>query len=270
MREARRIAERRQARLTVLFWLSRGTAVGAILRADLQHIADNVSVIGCASGHLRSHIVRATGLGERDFHLAVKTGDVDDAVIASARQLGCDLIVIPGSVRSEKILRGVDCALLVVREGDGVGVLAATDLLDPTLPVLNAGQEAARWSRQKLTGMYSLNLAETASFGLGSEHTAHRFSDAEMEEMANNVRAQLRQAMRSIQAEGDTLVEQGPAADAILRAASRLHSHLIVVGSHHRGALPRRLGCVSESVASRAACSVLVTRHPFLHAAAAA
>ena len=63
------------------------------------------------------------------------------------------------------------------------------------------------------------------------------------------------------QIKGGGLLRDGPAAPAILRAATELPAQLLVVGTHGRTALSRiALGSVAEAIVRAAPCSVLVVR----------
>ncbi len=58
-----------------------------------------------------------------------------------------------------------------------------------------------------------------------------------------------------------TLIKQGSPADEILKAAERMKSDMIVVGSHGRhGAQKFLLGSVSSKVIDHADCSVLIVK----------
>jgi nucleotide-binding universal stress UspA family protein len=56
----------------------------------------------------------------------------------------------------------------------------------------------------------------------------------------------------------DIVVEDGPAADVIVRVAERTDADLIVVGSRGLGRTPRVLGSVSEAVLAHARQPVLI------------
>jgi nucleotide-binding universal stress UspA family protein len=56
----------------------------------------------------------------------------------------------------------------------------------------------------------------------------------------------------------ETLLEDGPAADVVLRVAERVGAGLVVVGRRGMGAAPRPLGSVSEGVLARTSVPVLV------------
>ncbi len=55
---------------------------------------------------------------------------------------------------------------------------------------------------------------------------------------------------------------EGPAADAILRAAEAQHADLIVMGSRGLGGIQALLGSVSTQVMRQAACPVVIAHRP--------
>ncbi len=55
---------------------------------------------------------------------------------------------------------------------------------------------------------------------------------------------------------------EGPAADAILRAAEAQHADLIVMGSRGLGGIQALLGSVSSQVMRQAACPVVIAHRP--------
>jgi universal stress protein A len=68
-------------------------------------------------------------------------------------------------------------------------------------------------------------------------------------------------ARRPLASFGQTLVYDGDARDAILRAAEAVHAQLIVIGTHGRRGLSRMLlGSVAEDILRRAPCPVLAVR----------
>jgi len=91
-------------------------------------------------------------------------------------------------------------------------------------------EELARWRSERLTG----------------------------DELVRDARDRLRAAGVE---PGETLVEEGAPAPAILATAERLGTDLVVVGSRGRtGLAATLLGSVSKRVAEHARCSVLIVR----------
>jgi nucleotide-binding universal stress UspA family protein len=71
----------------------------------------------------------------------------------------------------------------------------------------------------------------------------------------------LDECVQRFKAKGGGLLRVGPAAPAILKAASELPAQLLVMGTHGRTGLSRiALGSVAEKVVRSAPCSVLAVR----------
>ena len=222
---------------------------------------DKTRLVKEASDSLLEQLTVATGRPQHRFKLAVETGAVDSVVVAKAQALKCDLIVVPGGTSWTRILRHAHCPVLIVRGRRRGGVLAATDLSDPSLPALDAARLEAETDHQPLTAMTSLNFAEITPLGPGGELGAYVYSQEQVTDMTKAVHDHLEHAMQSVKAKGEMIIEFGPPTEAILRTAQKLNSNLIVMGSRGRNLLPRLLlGSVAEAVAHDAKCSVLVVR----------
>ncbi len=87
-----------------------------------------------------------------------------------------------------------------------------------------------------------------------------------LDEQKSDAEELVRRAAQELKSAGldvRTAVETGDAKHAILNVAAEWHPDLIVVGSHGRKGLDRLLlGSVSEAIARRAACSVLIVKIP--------
>jgi nucleotide-binding universal stress UspA family protein len=72
----------------------------------------------------------------------------------------------------------------------------------------------------------------------------------------------LDECVHCFKAKGGGLLSDGPAAPAIVSAASELPAQLLVMGTHGRTGLCRiiALGSVAEAVVRAAPCSLLVVR----------
>jgi nucleotide-binding universal stress UspA family protein len=257
MREAGRVARLHKSSLTFLY-LHRQPEFVSVLFPRRWH--EGGWVDQAMEDLFLQHVFDTTGLEERVFDLIVHRGSAEDALIAHALKLACDLIVVSSQVSMERIVKKAPCAVLVVRRTGGTGVLAATDLSDHTYPTLKAALEAARLSDQPLTGLHSVSLPGLNAPHLGLE-VVFPFPESSFAEVTGTARGQLQHAMDHVHAEGEALVELGPPAQAILRAAARLGSGLIVMTSHKKSFLPRLLqGSVTETVARHAPCSVLIMK----------
>jgi len=222
---------------------------------------DKPRLVKDASDSLVEQLTIATGRPQHRFRVIVETGSVDSVVVAKAQALNCDLIVLPGGMSWSRILRHAHCPVMIVRDQRRGGVLAATDLSDPSLPALSAARLEAQTNHQPLTAMTSLDFAEITPLGPGGELGAYVYSQEQVSDMTKAIRDHLEHAMQNVEANGDMIIEFGPPTEAILRTAQKLNSDLIVMGSRERTLLPRLLlGSVAEAVAREARCSVLVVR----------
>jgi nucleotide-binding universal stress UspA family protein len=81
------------------------------------------------------------------------------------------------------------------------------------------------------------------------------------DQVRNLSQQKLDECVHHFKAKGGGLLRTGPAAAAILGAASELPAQLVVVGTHGRTGLSRiALGSVAEAVVRAAPCSVLTVR----------
>lgn len=87
------------------------------------------------------------------------------------------------------------------------------------------------------------------------------FTEADKAAAKDAMREQLLAALARFDADGEPVVEEGPAPEAILRVAPELPAELLVLGTAGRTGLSRMLlGSVAEAVARSAPCPVLVVR----------
>jgi len=164
------------------------------------------------------------------------------------------------------IVRYAHCAVYVVRDSAGsAGVLAATDLSDPSLPALTAAAAEALRRGLPLTALYVLEpfwgsgLSAAAAAPLGISPAVP--STALQQELVEGARSTLEAAMGRAGAEGSAVVEQGTAASTIIRKAEDVGAALVVVGTRGRTGIARILmGSVAEAVVSGVSCSVLAVR----------
>ncbi len=228
-----------------------------------------------AGRELEERVSSLTGRGPGELEVRVEEGDPLPMILRFAEQWDADLLVVGshgasgvprillGSV-GDRAVRYAHCSVLVARSFVASGrVLAATDLSAASLPAVSAAAEAARRHRARLSVLHAvdsgLSLAAYAALDRAGpplsslEEAGRRAREAAARSLADTL------ARLEVQAE--TLVEDGPAAPAILGAADRLGADLVVVGTHGRTGIERlALGSVAETVVRAAACPVLVVR----------
>ena len=219
---------------------------------------------------LRQIVRRCTGRRDAEFFVRVERGEPREVVLAVARASDASLIVVGahpvdqhdhpflGSV-TERVVRHAARPVLVARGTRGSGpVLAATDLADRELPAVTAAAGEAQARGVPLFVIHSLELSLLG--GSSRVEGAEAAVPARLYlRLLGEAESRMAKIREHVGLSGESLVPVGPAADAILGAAERLHPSLIVVGSRHKKGWRRALlGSVAEDVARRASASVLV------------
>ncbi len=227
-------------------------------------------LLSTARFRLRQRVRRLTGRRDSEFVVRVERGEPQELVLAAARASDASVVVVGahplarhdhpfvGSV-TERVVRHAARPVLVARGTRGSGpVLAATDLTDRELPAVTAAAEEARRRDVPLFVIHSLELSLIGGSARvdGSDAAVPAQLYLRLLGEAESRMAKIRER---VGISGESLVPVGPASDAILGAAERLHPSLVVVGSRHKKGWRRALtGSVAEDVARRASASVLV------------
>jgi nucleotide-binding universal stress UspA family protein len=215
-----------------------------------------------------------TGRDPAGVAVLVEDGDPASAIVSKAEALGANLVVVSalgesglprlllGSV-AQSVVRHAHTSVLVARAGPAAGcVLAATDFSQTGKAAVDAAAEQARRRGAPLVLLHSLELLRPEM--VVSEPAAVPMRLAEpppAHELRRSVRRRLEEILVRAAVNGEVVVEDEPAADAIAGAADRLGAELVIVGTHGRTGLRRLLlGSVAEAVVRRAPCSVLVVR----------
>ena len=201
--------------------------------------------------------------------IEIEQGTVHAGILRAAERIGAGAVVVGGKVdhrglhilgnAAEHVVRYAHCPVLVARPSPEGKVLAATDFSDPALPAVEAGAAEARRRKADLTILHAIDLLPVMSPYYGE------FLGMPPMDLGDRMRklwqARLDECVRHFKAKGGGLLRNGPAAAAILSAASELPAQLVVVGSHGRTGLSRvALGSVAEAVVRAAPCSVLTVR----------
>jgi nucleotide-binding universal stress UspA family protein len=228
-----------------------------------------------AGRELEERVSALSGRGPGELEVRVEEGDPLPMILRFAEQWDADLLVVGshgasgvprillGSV-GDRAVRYAHCSVLVARSCSRSGqVLAATDLSAASLPAVTAAAGYARRHRARLSVLHAVDpglsfaaytVLERGGPPLTSlEETGRRAREAAERSLA--------ETLTRLEVRAEVLVEDGPAAPAILRAADRLGADLVVVGTHGRTGLERlALGSIAETVVRAAACPVLVLR----------
>lgn len=218
----------------------------------------------------------AQALPGANLELFVEQGAAASEIVRRAEAWNADLIVtgtqtrgleraLLGSVASQ-ILRYAHCPVLVSRPANGTGgILAATDLSDPSLPAITAAAEESRRTGGALTVLHVLDPSWTAlgaAAGLPFGIVAPQPSAELQAEVRAAAVSTLAQVMERSGAQGQAVALAGSPVSTIVDHARERDVALIVVGTRGRTGLSRiLLGSVAERVVADAHCSVLAVRH---------
>ena len=169
--------------------------------------------------------------------------------------------ILLGSVTS-KVIRYAHSPVLIARKPRARGdILAGTDFSDPALPAIEAAVNEARRIDGRLTMLHSLDFSQTALSAGALGFAPFAVSEELYANMEKYARERLEDIFKHFGMEGRVSVMRGPAAPALVSAASELNAELLVIGTVGRTGLSRLLlGSVAEAVASSAPCSVLIVR----------
>ncbi len=166
---------------------------------------------------------------------------------------------IVGSV-AEQVLRGATCPVLTVRKGSVMPkiqtILLPMDFSESSESALRVAFSLARDYHARLI------ILHVASPGLAMPYSEFQ----KTLEQSSGYRRELEEKLRQCQkpeCNAEFRVEEGDAADQIIRVAQQAHCDLIVMGTHGRTGLPRLLlGSVAEKVLRTAPCPVLMLKSP--------
>ncbi len=220
---------------------------------------------------LLARIRTVTAREPSQIEIEIEQGTVHSGILRAAENIGAGAVVVGGKVdhsglhilgsAAEHVVRYAKCPVLVARHSPAGKVLAATDFSDTALPAIEAGVAEARHRKADLTIIHALDLLPTMSPFYGEFYNSPPLMDLS-DPMRKIWQQRLDECVHHFKAKGGGLLCDGPAAPAILSAASELPAQLLVVGTHGRTGLSRlmALGSVAQTVVRTAPCSVLVVR----------
>jgi universal stress protein A len=203
------------------------------------------------------------------IEIEIEQGTVHAGILRAAENIGAGAVVVVGKVdhtgshmlgsAAEHVVRYAHCPVLVARPSPAGKVLVATDFSDPALPAVEAAAAEARRRKADLTILHAIDLLPMMSPYYGE------FFDMPPMDLSDQMRTiwqtKLDECVYRFKAKGGGLLRIGPAAQAILSAASELPAELLVLGTHGRTGLSHvALGSVAEAVVRAAPCSVLIMR----------
>ncbi|MBN2318884.1 MAG: universal stress protein [Acidobacteria bacterium] len=205
------------------------------------------------------------------IEIEIEQGTVHAGILRAADNIGAGAVVVGGKIdheerhllgsSAEQVVRYAICPVLVARPSPAGKILAATDFSDPALPAVEAGATEARHRKVDLTIIHAIDLLPVISPSYGDFYSYGTTSMDLSSQMRTIWQQRLDECVHRFKAKGGGLLRDGPAAPAILSAASKLPAQLLVVGTQGRTGVSRiALGSVAEAVVHAAPCSVLVVR----------
>lgn len=276
IRQADAWARAADARLAVCHVLPNPLRANPLFPELNARMAVAATTVAARAGlELEEHVAALTGRGLGELEVRVEEGDPLPMILRFAEQWGADLLVVGshgasgiprvllGSV-GDRAVRYAHCSVLVARPFVRSGrVLAATDLSEISL---RAVAEAAGIARRHAARLWVLHAVDSG-LSLAAYTALERGGPplSSLEEAGRRARESatrsLADVLARLEVEVETLIDDGPAAPAILGAADRLGADLVVVATHGRTGIERlALGSVAETVVRAAACPVLVVR----------
>jgi nucleotide-binding universal stress UspA family protein len=145
-------------------------------------------------------------------------------------------------------------------------ILVPVDFSDVTLKVVKAAVYLAKPFQSHITLMHvewSEPAPEIIDFGAGPNLVPPPVRDEpEISEAKKKKLAEFEELITSVGLTSATIEIQGPPVEQILAQAESERVDLIVIGSHHHGALYHLIeGGVTEGILGRARCPVLIVPH---------
>jgi universal stress protein A len=224
---------------------------------------------------LRERVARATGRSA-EIYIA---GGMDDAgtIVRGSDAWRADLIVVGGATLHgiakmvggipERVLRHAHCRVLVAHPTVARGVvIAATDLSDPSLPVVTVGAEEAHRRGAKLEVVHAVGAFQVEATYLIERETPTM--GGRIDE-ATAARRQLSEALARLGIEAKCVISDSPPAAAVVCEAETVGAELIVVATHRPTGLARfARGSIAEKIIRAAPCSVLAVRRTLTAVAA--
>lgn len=165
----------------------------------------------------------------------VAAGRFTPRVIAEARELGADLIVIPPGQEkaATQLARRAGIPVMVARsEYTGAGLVAATDLSDADALVARYGVELGERLDEPV--VYVNNVGPTLA-AVPGDYYVSTIDVPTDQAVVEEHRAELERMAKELGHGGRTIVETCVrASDGVLEAAQECQADLIVVGTHDR------------------------------------
>lgn len=218
------------------------------------------AVLGCYR-ETRALSAQVSGRDGGDARIEVRIGSFVDAVAQHAAGLRVMLVVVPAhdaeyGASITLLARTLDLPVLVARPPtQGETILAATDLRDPSYPVLHLAADLARHLALNVIALHNYAPPGAPQFPASSQSLS-----AEEEDELTDRAQRLDFATSALDAPSEGVVAcLNSTVDAILGLARSSAAEVIVVGTRAPSLAGAALQCsVASEVAERAEPSVLV------------
>jgi nucleotide-binding universal stress UspA family protein len=270
LRQADALARSYRVKLTVCHVLPEIFAVRPLFpQLHLEDALKLYDLEAAVRDALLERIRTVTAREPPQIEIEIEQGTVHAGIFRAAENIGAGAVVVGGKVdhsgahilgsAAEHVVPYAYCPVLVVRPSPPGKVLAATDFSDSALPAVEAGATEARHRKADLAIIHAMDLLPVVSPIYGEFYGVPPMELSD--QMKRLWQPKLDECVHHFKAKGGGLLRDGPAAPAILSAASELPAQLLVVGTHGRTGLSRiALGSVAEAVVRAAPCSVLTVR----------
>lgn len=285
MRAARAYAEADGAELHIVHAIRKPTRLSALFSSvthendekEVHAMADfEKSALDALQKHV-SDVFKDTPAFLSKVTCFVDVGEPGACLVNRAEYLDADLVVVGhrgetnlenmllGSV-ADRAVRYAKCSVLVARsEHTPMGVVAATDFSDPSMPALQTAAVLAGRYQTPVTFVHSVQT------GAGFLHTITDPQQAALSPVLQNQQnwqaneSNLAKIAEEIGQENKITVQHRTTSDdpaaAIVKTAEETNADLVVVATHGRTGLKRlTLGSVAARVIETAPCSVWTVR----------
>lgn len=235
-----------------------------------------------ALGAVGERIRLLTGREMASGDLFVRVGPADQEIVAAARELEADVLVVGSHGRTglarmllgsvaEKIARTAPCDVMIARQVPSTSgasakgpVVVAADLSEQSDAVLTKGVREATARETRLFVVHSIEdphvaaYAElAAAFGATSLGPPPEFE----REVEGALSALVARKLGGSSIIAEPVVLTGSAASALVKLTEDVHASVIVVGAGTKSTLERfALGSVADKIVRHAHCSVFVSR----------
>ncbi len=284
------LARKHRAKISLIHVVRPTAALRAFPDGGIAIPMDAYRLVSVARTHLGDLAARLLP-DELRGRMLVREGYPADQVVAAAKAIRADLIVLSNTGRSglkrvvlgstaERILRHAHCPVLTVRRQSSGPAMRLLSLekplypqrlpwrrilapLDFSLTSLRALKIAVPLAKESSARLVLLNVVEPNPYPTGMEGAILVTPDANLEQNAKKELPQVARRFVPKSIRVTSLVARGRAADVIVETAEKKGVDLIVLSTHGHTGLNRLLmGSTAEQVVRTAKCPVFVVRKP--------